>query len=183
MFSSRIAARVWHLFTAIETLRRSVWNLGMVTWSQIHPVPFSGSSVLCRCWSKGTELLLQVCEGHWWLWNVSAFISNPSLFYTTYSTWTSWHQANSDQMNELRVANLLIHYLEGTISKGQAIKCQEDHQKEVMLGRTLKGRNMPSGREKDTWVHIKIICKQYKCKRKHSILQKIEMQTPGSWDK
>lgn len=80
--------------------------------------------------------------------SVLSFLIPHCFIPHTPNTWTSWHGANSDQMNELKVANLLIQYLEGTISKGQAIKCQEDHQKEVMLGRTLKGRNMPSGREK-----------------------------------
>lgn len=82
--------------------------------------------------------------------SVLSFLTPHCSIPHTPNTWISWHQASSDQINELRLANLLIQYLEGTISKGQAVKCQEDLQKEVMLGRTLKGRNMPSGREKDT---------------------------------
>lgn len=113
---------------------------------------------------------------------VSFLIPHCSIQYTT-NNWPLWHRTNSDQMNELKVVNPLIQYVECTISKGQTIKCQENHQKEVILWRTLKGRKVPSSREKDTWIHIKLICKQYECKRKRNVVQTTETWAPRSWER
>lgn len=66
-----------------------------------------------------------------------------------------------------------LPYLRGRWLNAKKLLCWEE---------LWRGSKVPSGREKDTWIHIKIICNQYEWKRKHSIVQTTETQALESWE-
>ena len=66
-----------------------------------------------------------------------------------------------------------VPYLRGRWLNAKKLLCWEE---------LWRGSKVLSGREKDTWIHIKIICNQYEWKRKHSIVQTTETQALESWE-